>query len=82
MGEIRMIAPNPPKNGTLETVERFDFVDYGETENYKKCTEKRTNGLSVYYQAKENYKGDEKFSLLIVYSDGSSRRYEIDMTIY
>ncbi len=82
MGEIRMVLPVPPKNGIVEATPSMDYVNYGNEEPYKKCSERRTRGVTVSYRAKEGYKGPDRFSFLLVYSDGTSRRYNVEMTVY
>lgn len=82
MGEIRMAVPIPPKNGTLKAVPESAFTEYGNEEGYKDCSLRKTKGVTVYYQANEGFKGKENFSFLIVFSDGGSRLYQIDMTVY
>ncbi len=82
MGEIRMAVPIPPKNGTLKAVPESAFTDFGNEEGYKDCSSRKTQGVTVYYQANEGFKGKEKFSFLIIFSDGGSRLYQIDMTVY
>ncbi|MCU0817938.1 MAG: hypothetical protein MUF11_01340 [Beijerinckiaceae bacterium] len=82
MGEIRMVLPLAPQNGTVEAVPSMDFVNYGNEEPYKKCSARRTRGVTVTYKAREGYRGPDKFSFLLVYSDGTSRRYNVEMTVY
>ncbi len=65
-----------------QAIPEMGFVDFGNEEPYKKCSLRRTKVLSVIYSAKEGYKGPDRFSFLLVYSDGASRRYDVEMTVY
>ncbi|MCA3650199.1 MAG: hypothetical protein IOB85_03850 [Methylobacterium sp.] len=82
IGQIRMVLPVPPQNGKVEAIQKADFVEFGNKGAFRKCSERRTPGITVIYRATEGYRGSDRFSFQLVYSDGSTRRYNVDMTIY
>jgi hypothetical protein len=79
-GESKLVILQAPKNGLLTGSQHQGFSEF--TGAYAKCDDKKVEGLRVLYTAKPDFKGKDKFTFMVVYSDGETRRYEIDMTVY
>jgi hypothetical protein len=79
-GESKLVISQAPKNGLLTGSQHQGFSEF--TGAYAKCDDKRVDGLRVVYAASPGFKGKDKFTFIVVYSDGETRRYEVDMTVH
>lgn len=82
MGKIRMIIIRAPENGTVKS-EEIQVLSSFEKDNPRFiCNEKRTPALNFSYQAKEGFKGDDRFTFAAVFYDGTVWRYDAVITVY
>lgn len=81
-GESRLAIVTPPRHGKLTSSPAVDFSNFGETGAHAKCNDKKIPGLKVHYLANDGFKGKDKFAFLVIYMDGDTRRYEVDMTVW
>jgi hypothetical protein len=79
-GESKLVVVQAPKNGLLTGSQHQGFSEF--TGSYAKCDDKKVDGLRVVYAASPGFKGKDKFTFIVVYSDGETRRYELDMTVH
>lgn len=79
-GESKLVISQAPKKGLLTGSQHQGFSEFNGA--YAKCDDKKVDGLRVVYTASPGFKGKDKFVFLVVYSDGETRRYEIDMTVH
>jgi hypothetical protein len=79
-GESRLVISQAPKNGLLTGSQHQGFSEF--TGAHAKCDDKKVDGLRVVYVASPGFKGKDKFSFIVVYSDGETRRYDVDMTVH
>jgi hypothetical protein len=79
-GESRLVISQAPKNGLLTGSQHQAFSEF--TGAYAKCDDKKVDGLRVVYAASPGFKGKDKFVFIVVYSDGETRRYDVDMTVH
>jgi hypothetical protein len=79
-GESKLVVERAPKNGLLTGSQHNGFSEF--TGAYAKCDDKKVDGLRVVYAASPGFKGKDRFVFIVVYSDGETRRYDVDMTVH
>jgi hypothetical protein len=79
---IRIAAIIPPKNGQIIEREVEVFSNFGKDSERIPCNEKRSKAIAAFYRANDNFKGSDNFEFIIVFFDGTSRRYKIEMTVW
>lgn len=79
-GESKLAMIQAPKGGMLTGAIETGFSEF--TGQYAKCNDRKVEGLRVKYTANPTFKGKDRFVFVVVYSDGETRRYEIDMTVW
>lgn len=79
---IRVGIITPPRNGRITERDIELHSNYAKDTQYAACNEKKSRAVAAYYRANENYKGPDSFEIIIVFYDGTSRRYKVDMTIW
>ncbi|MBN8532700.1 MAG: hypothetical protein J0L51_01295 [Rhizobiales bacterium] len=79
-GESRLVISQAPKNGLLTGSQHQGFSEF--SGSYAKCEDRKVDGLRVVYAASPGFKGKDRFTFIVVYSDGETRRYDVEMTVY
>jgi hypothetical protein len=79
-GESRLVISQAPKNGLLTGSQHQGFSEF--SGSYAKCEDRKVDGLRVVYAASPGFKGKDRFTFIVVYSDGETRHYDVEMTVY
>jgi len=81
-GPIRIAVVRRPKHGRVleRPIERHTSF---KTDNPRHvCNTKLSPGMAAFYQANDKFSGVDRFQFAIVYYDGTSELYDVEMVVW
>ncbi len=81
-GEIRFVILKPPANGTVTFRPYVVASAFKQDHQSYHCNKNKSVATAAYYVAKPGFKGTDKLKFAIVFHDGESWTYDVEMTVW
>lgn len=82
LGQARVAIIRAPQNGTVLEQQRDRFPNFGNANPRRICNDKRTKATFAIYRANPGFQGVDRFRFAIVYYNGESNIYDVEMTVW
>jgi hypothetical protein len=79
---IRIAVVKPPRHGVVRERSVEKHTSFKQDNPRHACNTKKSAGIAAFYQAKDKFKGIDRFQFAIVYFDGTSELYDVEMTVW
>ncbi|MBN8532699.1 MAG: hypothetical protein J0L51_01290 [Rhizobiales bacterium] len=78
----RIAIIRAPKNGTVTEEFRERYSNFGPNNPRKICNDKKSKATYALYRATSGFQGVDRFTFAIVYYDGKTDVYDVEMTVW
>jgi hypothetical protein len=78
----RVAILRAPKHGSVTEEFRDRYSSFGPNNPRKICNDKKSKATYAIYKAKAGFQGVDRFTFAIVYYDGNSDVYDVEMTVW
>lgn len=78
----RVAIIRAPRNGTVTEELRERYSTYGSDNPRKICNDRKWKATYALYRAKPGFQGVDRFRFAIVYYDGNTDVYDVEMTVW
>lgn len=82
LGQARVAIIRAPQNGTILEQQRDRFPNFGDSNPRKICNDKKMKATYAIYRANSGFQGTDRFTFAIVYYNGESNIYDVEMTVW
>jgi hypothetical protein len=78
----RIAIIRAPKHGAISEEFRERYSSFGPDNPRKICNDKKSKATYALYRAKQGFQGVDRFTFAIVYYDGKTDVYDVEMTVW